>query len=63
MELAFAEGDTVYYQSDNDVIPSGRATVVDVLVDGDRTTPDYVVDLGFGGVLVSGGALSRVYQP
>lgn len=63
MQLAYAEGDPVDYRSDSSVIPSGRATVVDVLVDGDRAEPDYVIDLGFGPVKVSGSSLSPVAEP
>lgn len=63
MQLAFGEGDTVYFQSGTEALPSGRATVVDVLVEGDRAEPDYLIDLGFGPVLAAGSALSRVFTP
>lgn len=42
--LSFAEGDKVNYRSPA-VLPSGPAIVVEVLVEGDRTEPGYVIEL------------------
>lgn len=60
--LAFAEGDEVDYHGTT--LPSGPATVVDVWVEGDRTEPDYVINLaGVGRVRASGSELSARTGP
>lgn len=58
--ISFGEGDKVYYRSPSEALPSGVARVVDVLVEGERTEPAYLITMGFGEILAAGSDLMAI---